>query len=1114
MKLYLNSIQMVIWFGIAVAYDLNLKKIDDTLREMQAETVKLVDIWSKEIGITLSELSMTMTRQKKIHESFKPLEDHLYTIDGVMLTADVASDVRTFMQDKVNAVRRIADYAEFLSFYRKEDELFKNETQEKYFYFDTDGFKNTEENITRSMEMVEDVFLMECHWWCTQVNLTSLSYNIFTPDELKNLFDKRDTYENEDFSCDCENLMDILRSNVSYQSLPMNYDIHFDDKVNMKVSAVKVATNIFERDMSVLEGIRWSESLDLVFKKNALNDPDLVWQYFASPDGFMRHYPAVKWSEERYDQTYDFRTRSWFTEAMTSPKDIIILLDRSGSMKGKKRELSHQIVNDILDTLNDNDFVNIYTFNNVSEPLVDCFNDTLFQANEENLRLLREYLPVYEIKRVANISAGLEKAFEILAHFRRTNLSANCNQAIMLITEGIDYDYDVSMFNNSNWAKDFPVRIFTYLLSTEKEDEKQMEFIACSNMGYYVNMTTKPDIREKILKYLNVMSRPINFECDDKQIPIWSYLYVDLADRRLSNWLWTKFEGIRQREVFLDHVKRRIDLQQLRHNSLNHMLLQETHDYEKYEEKKNYKYMTTVSLPVYGRRDNEYKLTGVAGIDVPISFFRALIPHDKFENILKPTFNRVDILETEILDDNNEPRIFGAEIVKLRERMLERHDKQATLNIKYTLDDMKRIIRATRHYYYTEIGPFTLCIVLPDEYGHVKINKANASSHLHNPPPEIIMDNDNWAVHPDCAIQQPEKIEVEIVAVHEIRWHDSRSLNISKSVAFLVEIRMGGMGYENNTMIRGTKAIFVEKDHVKTPVAVVGLEFNHQVMYKLYNNITTKHRGGKRNRKITCESSYLNCFILDNNAYILLSDEIEYTGRFIGDIRPDIMYYLVQENVFESTRMFDYQATCQVEPPKLADPGDSRYFNKKKSTKEALRTNSSSKKMPFIKSLLLNAIEVGKWLLKIWMSQLGYADSAFEDVVKQETKIFETLQVRKTVPTPCDREMWLFTLKDQFEPSPYYNVSTKFSCNWPYVVQKIPNSNLVFLAIFAKCSMTTSNSYNLTPEPTKITYYSQQAKVSLPCYIATMNNYTRKPYMKCYKRDKREDKLNTMDKNY
>lgn len=96
-------------------------------------------------------------------------------------------------------------------------------------------------------------------------------------------------------------------------------------------------------------------------------------------------------------------------------------------------------------------------------------------------------------------------------------------------------------------------------------------------LGYYVNMTEKPDIREKVLNYLKVMSRPINFCYHNKQSPIWSYLYVDLADRRLSNWLWTKFEGIRQREVFLDHVKRRVDRLQLQHNSMSHMLLQETH---------------------------------------------------------------------------------------------------------------------------------------------------------------------------------------------------------------------------------------------------------------------------------------------------------------------------------------------------------------------------------------------------------------------------------------------------------------------------------------------------------------------------------------------------------
>ncbi|KAL1506863.1 hypothetical protein ABEB36_006146 [Hypothenemus hampei] len=1166
-------------FALVNAYGSDLKKIDETIRAIQAETVELVDMWSKEIGRKLTELSETMTRQEKVEQ-------------------------------------RIADYAEFLSYHRKEDESYKNETRDKYFFFDVDEIINTEENSANMDEYGYQVFQMECQWWCNQKNLSSLEFSIYDETTLKDLFVKRKPYENEEYSCDCDNLMDVLRKRENYYTLPMKYDNHFNEKVNLDFSAVKVATNIYEREMSILEGIRWSEPLDLVFKKNFLKDPDLIWQYFASPSGFMRHYPAVNWSEERYYQTYDFRTRSWFTEAMTSPKDIIILLDQSGSMKGEKRKLSHQIVNDILDTLNDNDFVNIYTFNNVTRPLVDCFNDTLFQANEENLRLLREYLPVYMIEFVADISTALEKAFKILAHFRKTNLSANCNQAIMLITEGIDYEYNVSIFNNSNWSKDFPVRIFTYLLSTEKEDEKQMEFIACSNMGYYVNITEKSDVREKILKYLKVMSRPINFSYEDKQSPIWSYLYVDLADRRLSNWLWTKFEGIRQREVYLDHVKRRVERLQLSHNSFNHMLLQESHEYEKYEEKADYKYMTTVSLPVYGRRDDEFNLTGVAGVDVPIKYFRVRIPHDKigvngyafiitnngyilmhpehrteFENILKPTFNRVDFLETEILDDSNDPRKFGEEIVKLRDKMLKPKNyygkKQVKLNMKYTLDDMKRIVRAARYYYYTEIGPFTLGIVLPDKYGHVKINKTEAAAHKKDPSPEIIMSlQDTWSVHPDwiyckncpITIEKPlEKIEhafyhpthrttlyydllydmektswfnenmskivekkyVGPYKVHKIflstssgltRWKtfnpdyfqnineeeesaNDRSIdedwyqrsveeNFKDEDIFIYSVPFQISGYENNTMIRSTKAIFVEKNQMKTPVGVIGLDFNHEVMFKLYNSITTKSKTEKADKNITCESDYLNCFILDNNAYIILSDEIEYTGRFIGDIRPDIMYYLVKEKVFESTRMFDYQATCQYEPPESSDPTDMKCFKK----------NSSSKLTP-LKMMMTNIINIFKWIIQFALFLFGRGE-AYVDKVKEETARFEYLKINKTVPTPCDREMWLFTLQDGFRTSFYNNDSTKFSCNWPYAVQKIPNTNLIFLAIFAKCSMTTSHTYPHSPEPTQIIYYDKYVRVSLPCYIATMNKYSREPYMKCYKRDKREDNLNRMDNNF
>lgn len=50
--------------------------------------------------------------------------------------------------------------------------------------------------------------------------------------------------------------------------------------------------HILERN--VLEGLKWSEPLDIIFKENFVDDPTLTWQYFASPKGFMRHFPGKK----------------------------------------------------------------------------------------------------------------------------------------------------------------------------------------------------------------------------------------------------------------------------------------------------------------------------------------------------------------------------------------------------------------------------------------------------------------------------------------------------------------------------------------------------------------------------------------------------------------------------------------------------------------------------------------------------------------------------------------------------------------------------------------------------------------------------------------------------
>lgn len=79
---------------------------------------------------------------------------------------------------------------------------------------------------------------------------------------------------------------------------------------------------------------------------------------------------------------YDFRSSSWYVGAATSPKDIVILLDGSGSMTGKRSELAASIVKSILDTLSNDDFVNVFKFSDATEELVPCFKDMIVQVGK------------------------------------------------------------------------------------------------------------------------------------------------------------------------------------------------------------------------------------------------------------------------------------------------------------------------------------------------------------------------------------------------------------------------------------------------------------------------------------------------------------------------------------------------------------------------------------------------------------------------------------------------------------------------------------------------------------------------------------------------------------
>lgn len=127
---------------------------------------------------------------------------------------------------------------------------------------------------------------------------------------------------------------------------------------------------------------------------------------------------------------------------------------------------------------------------------------------------------------MANFSNALTNSFQLLESFRYERTGANCNQAIMIISDGAPFLY-TEIFEEYNWNREYmPVRLFTYVIGKEVSDVEEMKYIACKNQGFYVHLSDMAEVREMVLKYVPVMSRPLVLSKGDHPIA-WSQIYAD-----------------------------------------------------------------------------------------------------------------------------------------------------------------------------------------------------------------------------------------------------------------------------------------------------------------------------------------------------------------------------------------------------------------------------------------------------------------------------------------------------------------------------------------------------------------------------------------------------------
>ncbi|KAK4469052.1 hypothetical protein MN116_007515 [Schistosoma mekongi] len=221
---------------------------------------------------------------------------------------------------------------------------------------------------------------------------------------------------------------------------------HDNQYVCYNFSVAHVPTNVYDLSDKLKRIGNWTTELDKVFKLNANLDPTLKWQYFGSSTGFFRYYPGAMWEIQLDEYRLDFfdcRSQPWYLQASAYPKEMIILIDKSGSMKGRSDIISNATAAEILNTLTENDYFNVMMFSDNTMYADRLITDRLVQATKYNkdkmIKTFRKFTP--------NGTASYENAItEVFRLFNKVDENFHtdhkCNRMIMIITDSAPGSYE------------------------------------------------------------------------------------------------------------------------------------------------------------------------------------------------------------------------------------------------------------------------------------------------------------------------------------------------------------------------------------------------------------------------------------------------------------------------------------------------------------------------------------------------------------------------------------------------------------------------------------------------------------------------------------------------
>lgn len=226
-------------------------------------------------------------------------------------------------------------------------------------------------------------------------------------------------------------------------SLKINDFISPSIEIDLNHSYIQIPTNYHYNDDPVEYEIRFTKEMDLIAPQLFDNNMFIYQLKFGGFNGLLRIYPGRIFKRLDAADTFDARRRNWFVNSVTPPKDIIFVIDVSGSMVGVRMAMANLISWIMLDLLNEMDYVAIIYCFGISDQYRSTFigpSNQLIQANKQNIQLLKtslhNYAKNFNPYGVCHAAQSITMAFETLKNMN----NKSCRQIIVLITDGIETD--------------------------------------------------------------------------------------------------------------------------------------------------------------------------------------------------------------------------------------------------------------------------------------------------------------------------------------------------------------------------------------------------------------------------------------------------------------------------------------------------------------------------------------------------------------------------------------------------------------------------------------------------------------------------------------------------